>query len=190
MDMSRKVFVSYKYKDNDVEELETTKHPPTWPCDYVSFIEDEVLKNHIYKGEKQDEDLSDCTEEYIWDHLKDKMFDSTVTVLLISPNMKESGKKQRSQWIPWEISYSIKHTTRGGKTSQRNSIVAVILPDKNGKSTYFDKDETFPILRDNLKNGYIHLTYWSVFKKYPDYCIRKADESRENTPEYRLSIQL
>ena len=34
--MGRKVFVSYKYTDYDVEALAVVT-PPTWPCDYVNF---------------------------------------------------------------------------------------------------------------------------------------------------------
>ncbi|MBR4331569.1 MAG: TIR domain-containing protein [Clostridia bacterium] len=116
--------------------------------------------------------------------------DSTVTVVLISPNMKEAGKWQRSQWIPWEISYSIRRTTRGGRTSQRNSIIAVILPDKNGSCTYFTTSSAFPILRDNINNGYIYLTTWDEFRKYPTLCIIEADKRREATPEYKLTISL
>jgi len=188
--MSKKVFVSYKYKDSNVQSLSTTQHPPTWPCDYVENIEKYVLKNYIYKGEDQGEDLSEYSDEYIWEHLKDKMYDSTVTVVLISPNMKEPGRWQRSQWIPWEISYSLRKTTRGGRTSQRNSIVAVILPDSNGGYSYFDKNYTFPILQKNLDNGYIYLARWSFFSQYPDYCIDKAEEQKNSTPERDLSIYL
>lgn len=186
--MARKVFVSYKYQDNDVQALATTQTPPTWPCDYVAYIADRVLSNNIYKGEKQDEDLSGYSEDYIWSHLKDKLYDSTVTVVLISPNMKVPGKWQSTQWIPWEISYSIRRTTRGGRTSQRNSVIAAILPDKNGSYSYFNKTTTFPILRDNIDNGYIYLTTWDEFRRYPDYCISQADQHRDATPEYKLTI--
>lgn len=188
--MARKVFVSYKYKDSGVQPLQTTQQPPTWPCDYVDYIEKYILKEHIYKGEKQDEDLSNCSETYIWNHLKDKMFDSSVTVVLISPNMKESNRWQSSQWIPWEISYSLRKTTRGGRTSQRNAIVAVVLPNQFGNYTYFDKDTTFPILRDNLNNGYIFLTTWSDFKQYPNYCMSEAEKKKEATPDWKIVVDL
>lgn len=188
--MSRKVFVSYKYKDSGVQSLPTTQYPPTWPSDYVAYIEQHILNDHIYKGEKQDEDLSVFSETYIWKHLKDKMYDSSVTVVLISPNMKEPEKWQSSQWIPWEISYSLRKTTRGGRTSQRNSIVAVILPDKNGGFQYFDKSTTFPILRDNINNGYIFLTTWSDFKQYPNYCMGEADKRKDTTPDWKIVVDV
>ena len=188
--MGRKVFVSYKYQDSNVKPLPTTTYPPTWPCDYVEYIAEHVLKGDIYKGERQDEDLSQQSEDYIWNQLKDKMFDSSVTVVLISPNMKELNKWQRSQWIPWEISYSLRRTTRGGRTSQRNSIIAVILPDKNGSYYYFDKAAAFPILRDNLNSGYIFLTNWDIFRQYPHYCIQEADKCRDATPEYKITISV
>ena len=93
--MGRKIFVSYKYKDNDVEELSGVTQP-TWPCDYVNYIKDNILDDDdIYKGENSDEDISSWDEDDIWDHLKDKIYDSTITIVLISPNMKESGKWQK-----------------------------------------------------------------------------------------------
>ena len=157
--------------------------PPSWPCDYVGYIEENVLQDHIYKGEKQDEDLSYYSDDYIWTHLKNKIWDSSITVLLISPNMREKGRWDRSQWIPWELAYSVRETPRNDRTSHRNSIVAVCLPDKNGSYTYFDKNSTFSILKKNLDNGYIYLTDWDFFKLCPDYCFDKADDARRSTPE-------
>lgn len=63
--MGRKVFVSYKYKDNDVKELPNVTQP-TWPCDYVDYIRNNVLKDDdIYKGENSDEDISAWSEEML-----------------------------------------------------------------------------------------------------------------------------
>ncbi len=184
--MGRKVFVSYKYKDYDVKTIpEATQ--PTWPCDYVNYIKDYVLSDDdIYKGENSDEDISYWSEEKIWAHLKDKIYDSTITIVLISPNMKESGIRQKSQWIPWEISYSLRETTRNDRTSHNNAILAVILPDRNGSYTYYDKNNLFPILKSNIENNYIYVVTWEDFLNYPNYDIKTAFEYRDTTPTYKI----
>lgn len=185
--MGRKIFVSYKYKDYDVQSMAKVT-PPTWPCDYVDYIRNNVLSgDDIYKGEDSDEDISLWSESSIWNHLKNKIFDSTVTIVLISPNMKESGRWQRSQWIPWEISYSLRETTRNDRTSHSNAILAVVLPDKKGSYSYYDKNKLFPILKDNIENGYIYVVTWNDFLKYPQIDINMAFEYKKNTPTYKIS---
>lgn len=180
--MGRKIFISYKYMDSDVKILPYVT-PPTWPCDYVDYIKNYILSNDdIYKGENSNEDISNWKEEAIWAHLKDKIYDSTVTIVLISSNMKESGKWQRSQWIPWEISYSIRETTRNNRTSYRNALLAVVLPNSVGRYDYFDVKNTFPILRDNIENGYVHVVQWENFIKKPAECIDLAIFRKAMTP--------
>lgn len=186
MGFGRKIFVSYKFKDYDVKKLPDVTQP-TWPCDYVDYIKNKILSNDdVYKGENSDEDISSWPEERIWKHLKDKIYDSTLTILLISPNMKETGKRQRSQWIPWEISYSLRETTRNDRTSHNNAILAVILPDKKGKYDYYNKENLFPIVKDNITNGYIYIVNWDDFLKYPKIDIEMAFSYREKTPKYKI----
>ncbi len=184
--MGRKVFVSYKYKDNDVEKIPNV-WGNTWPCDYVDYIRENVLsKDDIYKGENSDEDISFWDEAAIWNHLKDKIYDSTITIVLISPNMKEVQKWQRSQWIPWEISFSVRETTRNNRTSHRNAILAVVLPDRNGSYSYYNKNRLFPILKTNIDNGYIYVITWENFVKYPQQSMDMAFKYKENTPTYKI----
>lgn len=175
--MGNKIFVSYKYADNNVEYL--YPYPYTQVHDYVRYIESHILKNDIYKGEKQGEDLSRYSDEYIWRHLKDKIYDSSVTIVLISPNMKEPYKYEKSQWIPWEISYSLRLTTRDDRTSQRNAILAVVLPDKNGSYDYYSSMTLFPILQRHIRLGYIYVANWSLFKMYPHGCIELAKQHKK-----------
>ena len=71
--MGHKVFVSYKYRDNDVKALPSATQP-TWPCDYVEYIQKNVLSERdVYKGEKSNEDISGWGDYRIWEHLKDKI---------------------------------------------------------------------------------------------------------------------
>lgn len=184
--MGRKVFVSYKYTDYNVKELPTAT-PPTWPCDYVDYIQRYVLSNDdIYKGEKSDEDISTWTDDQIWSHLKGKIYDSSITIVLISPNMKEPCKWQRSQWIPWEISYSLRETARNDRTSHSNAILGVILPDKNGSYNYYNVNNLFPILKQNIENDYIFTVTWESFLKCPQIYMAIAFDHKNKTPNYRI----
>lgn len=183
--MGRKIFVSYKYEDDDVEELSEATSP-TWPSDYVTYIQDHIINSesdNVYKGENRDEDLSDKTDDYIWEHLKSKIYDSTVTIVLVSPNMKEANKWESNQWIPWEIAYSVRKTTRGGRTSQRNALLVVILPDYNGEYDYYDDLKLFRILQKNIDNGLAEVVKWSYFKNYPNASIDAAIDKLENIDE-------
>jgi hypothetical protein len=140
--MANKIFVSYKYSDSDVLSLKSGLAEildPTTVRSYIDLLETYFDKTEfaIYKGESDDEDLSDLSDDQIWERLKNRIFDSTVTIVMISPNMKETNHRDRSQWIPWEISYSLKETTRNDRTSHSNAVLAVVLPDSNGSYEYF-----------------------------------------------------
>ena len=139
--MGKKIFVSYKYADDQVENLTAGKNSTV--RDYIDEFEKKVdFSDDIFKGESDGEDLSALSDDAIWEQLKDRIYDSSVTFVFISPGMKESGKKDRDQWIPWEISYSLKETSRKNKngdsvTSHSNAILAVVLPDSNGSYSYY-----------------------------------------------------
>ncbi len=185
-ELGKKIFVSYKYKDNDVKMMPNVTQP-TWPCDYVDYIKDKVLcDDDIYKGEKSDEDISSWSEDAIWNHLKNKIYDSTLTIVLISPNMKETGKWQRSQWIPWEISFSVREMTRNNRTSHRNALLVVILPDKSGSYDYYNKNNLFPILKSNIENGYAYVVTWDDFLSYPQVDMNIAFDHKDSTPSYKI----
>lgn len=168
--MGRKIFVSYKYHDSLVKKL------PNYYCttarDYVTEFENKLdSSDHIYKGESDGEDLSKLSEKTIWEKLKDRIYDSSITIVFISPNMKDLSKFEKDQWIPWEVSYSLKEMSRKNSngdaiTSKSNAMIAVVLPDSLGSYSYFLErksccisgctlvhlDRTFEIIRKNMFN--------------------------------------
>ena len=106
--MARKTFISYKY-------------------DEAQGLRDRIIKAlgadaMYYRGETSDSpDLTDLTTETIKNHLKDMIYGTSVTVVIVSPNMK------LSKWIDWEIEYSLREYKRGDSTSRSNGIVGVVM---------------------------------------------------------------
>ncbi|MBQ7274516.1 MAG: TIR domain-containing protein [Clostridiales bacterium] len=144
--MGKKIFVSYKYSDNQVKNLRSGEDSTV--RDYVDDLMTRIdNSDDIFKGEEDNEDLSKYEDDTIWSMLTDRIYDSSVTVVFISPGMKEEGKLERDQWIPWEVSYSLKETSRKNKngqaiTSHSNAMVAVVLPDSNGSYSYYLEPRT------------------------------------------------
>lgn len=120
--MAHKTFISYKHSE-------------------ARELRDEIIKAlgddaDYYQGETSESpDLSDTSTENIKKNLKDMMYDTSVTIVIISPNIK------KSKWIDWEIEYCLKHETRKDRTSHTNGVVAVIQKVDGGYS-WFKKSRT------------------------------------------------
>ncbi len=113
--MAHKTFISYKY--SEAQELRD------------KIIEALGEDASYYKGETSESpDLTDTSTENIKKNLKDMMYDTSVTIVIISPNMKES------KWIDWEIEYCLKSITRKNRTSHTNGVVGVIMKYNGGYS--------------------------------------------------------
>ncbi|HQI04196.1 MAG TPA: TIR domain-containing protein [bacterium] len=169
--MGKKIFVSYKYGDTEVFPLKNYTeelYHPTKVRDYVSELQGLFEKeDQINKGELDGESLANFKVSTIESKLRKKIYDSTVTIVLISPKMKDPYEPESNQWIPWEIAYSLRESTKGGRTSLTNAVLAVVLPDKTNSYSYYIKDSTCPkcncrtletaflfqILRDNMFNA-------------------------------------
>lgn len=176
--MRKKIFVSYKYSDAQVQDLDlyevvdygwtkTKQKIITTARHYVDELETLLEEEgHIYKGEDDGEDMGTLQDSTIGSKLGDKIFDSSITIVLISKGMKNAFAIEKDQWIPWEISYSLKEQSRNGDRSKMNAVLAIVLPDQFGSYSYFIEENTCPyctcrtlktnflfqILRDNMFN--------------------------------------
>ena len=161
--MANNIFVSYKHSDNQVYPIPGIKN--TTARDYVNKIEKMIEEgDHIYKGEDDGEDIGSLADSNIASKLGDKIFYSSVTIVLISKGMKETFTAEKDQWIPWEISYSLREQKRDSGKSKTNAVLAVVLPDESGSYDYYlkynaDCNSTtyntpwlFQILRENMFN--------------------------------------
>jgi hypothetical protein len=143
--LARKVFVSYKYGDTNVEPLTDSIFDSTKVRDYVTELQQVLSDNEeIYKGESDNEDLSDFKDGTIESKLREKIFDSSLTIAIVSAGMKELFTLERDQWMPWEISYSLRELTKDGRRSRPNGVLMVVLPDSEGNYDYYIQDNTCP----------------------------------------------
>ena len=194
--MAHKTFISYKYSES-------------------RGLRDKIIgalgkDATYYKGENVDsKDMSDYKRETIKANLSDMMYDTSVTIVILSPNMRES------EWIGWEISYCLKKITRKDRTSQRNGVVAVIKKvngnyswfkyfEDGGTKYYMNKIQD--IIADNhfnskppittstdsydwLKGTYIAFIEEDEFLSNPKRYIDNAYEKSENDGKgYELTV--
>lgn len=198
--MARKTFISYKY--SEAQELR-----------------DKIIKAlgedaSYYNGETSDSpDLTDTSTENIKKKLSDMIWGTSVTIVIVSPNM------EKSNWIEWEIQYSLKEITRQDATSHSNGIVGVIIKDKGGhdwlinkkehndgcKSISFKNEYLPKIIIKNMFNqepkqysckycqtvdgssgNYISLIKEDVFLENPQKYIENAYKKSRNSNQYKL----
>lgn len=111
--MARKTFISYKYSE-------------------ATDLRDAIIKAlgedaTFYNGERSDSpDMTDLKTATIKKNLTDMMFNTSVLIVIISPNMKQS------KWIDWEIEYCLQNNTRKDRTSKTNGVVGVIKKVNGG----------------------------------------------------------
>lgn len=146
--MAHRTFISYKY--SEAQELRNR---------IIEALGDDA---DYYMGETSDSpDLTDTSTENIKKNLKDMMFGTSVTIVILSPHMKES------KWIDWEIEYCLRKYTRKDRTSHINGVVGVIMKVDGGygwlindlinchgeRVINFKNELLFPIIYNNHYNS-------------------------------------
>lgn len=202
--MARKTFISYKYSD-------------------AADLRDTILKKlgkdaQYYQGETAESpDLTDTSTENIKETLKNMMFNTSVTIVVLSPALKQS------KWIDWEIEYSLKEITREDKISRTNGVVGVIMKYNGGydwlvsyrsnsdgcKPRNIDDNRLYPIINknrfnlntenkyscstcktmDQLTGSYISLIDEETFLAEPDKYIESAFEKSKKICDFDICKQ-
>lgn len=164
--MGRKVFVSYKYHDAKVAGLQCVKGT-TKGRDFVDVLETMIGKSNIYKGEQDGEDLSRLKDDTIWEKLKARIYDSSVTIVLITKGMIEPNSYDKSQWIPWEVRYSLCEYSKDQRTSHTNGLIGLVIPDENNSYDWFISYPgcCTPSCRQFSTNKLFHIMAKNLFNK-------------------------
>ena len=179
-DILNKVENKLVFYINEIENIERSQKENDET--FKTIIEQVRNENKRIKIKNSKKLLEDLEEEKLMKY-KERMSRIPIKyhVEYIPPwILKERNKKDRDQWIPWEISYSLKETSRKNKkgeaiTSHTNAMLAVILPDTTGSydwyleaknccishCTFHRTDKVFNIIRRNkfnrIKNGNNHI---------------------------------
>lgn len=151
--MAKKIFVSYKYKDVKVARLQDSYYEEvngrwqwntrlTKARDYVDKLQEKLGQDNINLGEKDGESLADFSDKHIETSLKRKIRQCSITIVLISKGMK-TAENETDQWIPWEVSYSLRTVPTGGNCKQMNAILGVVLPDETATYDWYYKSDAF-----------------------------------------------
>lgn len=198
--MAHKTFISYKYS-----EAQNTRD---------RIIQSLGEDARFYKGETSESpDLSDQNTESIRHTLKDMIYDTSVMIVIISPNMRNS------KWIDWEIEYALKNIKHGDRSSHSNGIVGVIMNNPNTDWFSFQSNESdghvvksyqtnyvFDIIKKNRANqtptvytcdkcqsinshtgSYISFVTEDEFLDNSDFYINNAFEKSQNLENYDIS---
>lgn len=198
--MARKTFISYKY--SEAQDLRD------------KIIEVLGEDASFYQGETSDSaDMTDLKTNTIKKNLTDMMFNTSVLIVIISPNMKQS------KWIDWEIQYCLQNNTRKDRTSQTNGVVAVIKKVNGGygwfksngqnsdgcSSSSYSEHLVYDIIKNNrynqnpkkyscnvcktvnaLSGSYISYVEEETFLANHDKYIENAFDKSENEDDYEL----
>ena len=147
----------------DVEN--NSKYLPSGGYTYCNIFAQDVADacdTPLPTGETSESpDMSDLKTATIRKKLADMIYSTSVTIVIISPHMKESN------WIDWEIEYSLTQTTRNDRTSRINGVVGVVMKVNGGYDWFihprinchgtqvvtYDNSLLYPIISNNHFNS-------------------------------------
>lgn len=199
--MARKTFISYKY--DEARGLRDR---------IIAALGDDAT---YYQGERSGSpDMTDLATETVKRYLKDMIYGTSVTIVIVSPNMLLSN------WIDWEIAYSLKECKRRDQCSHANGVVGVVMNDWLGSTAWItqhhvnadgcssvshDATKLFRIIRNNrfnqtpkeyacegcqtvdaLNGSYIALIDENDFLSDPSKYIENAFEKSQRLWNYTL----
>ena len=201
--MSRRVFISFRYNDGHKYK------------DYLSSL---FSKTDTVINCSESQDRSNMSEDTIKGYLYDKLKNTSVTIVLLTPdavNHKNSYNGFRYVYDDWmydEIKYSL--DDRDG--NRCNGLIAVYTPEAKNlviESTLNNDSITIKgfdnLVRENMfniKQNYKHnqkvgiydskldhycsLISWDVFINNFDYYIELAAQKRENKTMYDITKRM
>ena len=175
---------------------------------FISFVsEDKNLKEEIANIVKvksshfdvsEDEDRSHQSHKTIWEYLKKRIDNSTITIAVLSCNSREKYETpigglfdiygNMKKWPYAEISASLRDW-------KNNRIAGLILLIKDECYDYYMIKNSYgrsvpstlmpEIFRQNIENGYIIVDKMSEFRSYPNWFIKKAWERAEEQRKFK-----
>lgn len=201
--MAHKTFISYKYNESQ---------------DLRDKIIAKLGENAVYyRGETSNSpDLTDYKTGTIRQNLANMIYDTTVMIVIVSPNM------QQSKWMEWEIKYALREQRRNGRTSHADGVICVVKKDKFyeqlGLGSYYwakkfngnwDEHKLFNIINQNRNNKksysasdlwdknkydklsqhYVDIVTEEEFLRNPSFYIDVAFDKSQNIGSYDLAKQ-
>jgi hypothetical protein len=174
--MGNNYFVSYKFADDTV--FPVNGRPATaraYVNDLVTTLEDGTT--HVFRGEADGIDLSEFQDETIWNTLKERIFNTTLTIVLISPRFK-THEPESQQWIPAEVQFSLRNDKRNGIVSSSNALLGVVLPDRANTYSY--------VLNENMCSCGFRVTKINIDRLFK---IMASNTFNHKQPEYHSCVQ-
>jgi len=193
--MANKVFISFRFSDGN---------------DYKQKLEQKFEELDYVINKSENEDRSDMSEATIQKYLYEKLRDTSITIVILTPDAIDYKKDflgYIDDWLYDELRYSLEN--RVGNLT--NGVITLYVPESKSTVIYnetekvttiadFDnlvrknmfniKDEykhcQTPTYYDSLKDNYISLIDFDKFYENPNIYIDSAIEKRNRLEEFEI----